>query len=124
MALSLTTGRVRYSFTRGRKRQQDIYLSLSIARRWPKWRATRTRPLACVRVFHRRCVLQESQNCEYCSLYIFKNIFKNVAYGERENLNDLVIKLVQPRRRVPFTCFYGGVQLRERKEIVYPNVGR
>jgi len=30
--------------------QQDIYLSLSTARRWPMWRATRTRPLACVRV--------------------------------------------------------------------------
>jgi len=30
--------------------QQDIYLSLFIARRWSKWRATRTRSLACVRV--------------------------------------------------------------------------
>jgi len=41
--LSLTTGRVRYSFARGRKRQQDIYLSLFTSRRWPKWHATHTR---------------------------------------------------------------------------------
>jgi len=37
------------SFARGRKRQR-LYLSFFTARRWPKWRATRTRPLACVHV--------------------------------------------------------------------------
>jgi len=53
--------------------------SLSIVRRWPKWR-TYTAVRLCACPLHCRCVLQECQNYEHCTSYDLASLPKLLVF--------------------------------------------